>query len=226
MMTHRLRDGLAFCLVDGTPVFLDVKRDRYFTVDARLADVFTAFVRAERLPEEYLARLVRAGIVEPGSRDGAPPPAPPSIRAPSSSLLEEAGTKDSGAPPNAGVAWAVACSVAGARMRLALRGFAHCMERLRARNVAGRTHALVGARAALSLAADFNEARRLLPAAPNCLTDSLALADFLMRRGANAQFVIGVRSNPHGAHCWLQTDEILLNEASDRAAAFTPILVI
>ena len=62
--------------------------------------------------------------------------------------------------------------------------------------------------------------------APNCLTDSLALASFLSRRSVSWQLVFGVKLDPFAAHCWLQDDGAVLNDAADSVSTFTPILVI
>ncbi len=225
-MSHRLRSNLAFCFVDDAPVFLDIAGDRYFTISGSLAAAFSAVARAGSLSQEDLDGLVHAGIFEPASASEAAPGslslAPPAIATPSRSVLEEEEAGRSNPARIAEAARRVAC----ARARLALRGFGHCMERLRAQKHARPSRTTIAGEPVDRLAADFNAARRLLPAAPNCLTDSLALSDYLRSRGACADFVIGVRADPHGAHCWLQTDGVLLNEVRDRAASFTPILIL
>ncbi len=100
-------------------------------------------------------------------------------------------------------------------------GFARIINELRARkrHTGDARHSFIEARAA-----EFQAARCLFPAPPNCLPDSLALLDYLYNQGVVADLVIGVRMAPYGAHCWVQTREALLNEAVDYAASFTPIL--
>lgn len=65
-----------------------------------------------------------------------------------------------------------------------------------------------------------------LPFEGACLRRSALLAAFLRRRGLRARWVIGVRTWPFRAHCWLQIDDILLNDDVERLAAYTPILAI
>jgi hypothetical protein len=36
--------------------------------------------------------------------------------------------------------------------------------------------------------------------------------------------VFGVRLDPFAAHCWLQTDRLLLTDAADALGVFTPVL--
>jgi len=221
-MAYRMRTDLAYCLVDGRLVFLDIAGDRYFTIAGALAAAFKAFIKGEAMTSEGLTLLARAQIVEP-ARHGVRPAAPPGVKAPRKSVLENSPEASGRAiAPVAEAAWLVA----RARWRVKHLGFAKSLDRLRLGKAGAIQQGNCEHDCIRDHAAEFHAARRLIPAAPNCLTDSLALSDYLKRRGARAHFVIGVRSNPHSAHCWLQTDGVLLNEVADRAAAFTPILVI
>lgn len=76
------------------------------------------------------------------------------------------------------------------------------------------------------LAMRFAAARRLTPSAMNCLTDSLALLRWLAAHGSGATLVFGVKLDPFAAHCWAQTDELLLNDHAERVARFTPVRTI
>ena len=70
----------------------------------------------------------------------------------------------------------------------------------------------------------FIAARRLVPYAPNCLTDSLALVRWLGRSGA--LLVFGVKLEPFAAHCWVQFGNLLLNDRADTVTQFRPVRVI
>lgn len=59
-----------------------------------------------------------------------------------------------------------------------------------------------------------------------CLHDSLALIHFLTTRGLIAQWVIGVRLRPFGAHSWVQRGSVVLNDQPDHVRAYEPILVV
>lgn len=217
MMNHQLRAGLAFCFVGARPVFLDVTCDRYFTIQGSLESAFKEFVAGGDPTHESLDRLLRANILETaGERPQVP--APPAIVAPRRSVIEEAR-----AGRRAGLAATAKTAICLMRSRRRLRrdGFARSIDRLRARkrHADETRHSFIEARAA-----EFQAARCLFPAPPNCLPDSLALLDYLYDQGVVADLVIGVRMDPYGAHCWVQTDEALLNEAVDYTASFTPIL--
>lgn len=71
----------------------------------------------------------------------------------------------------------------------------------------------------------FNAARRWVPVKGNCLLDSLALITWLGDAGRKMELVFGAKLNPFGAHCWLQLDDLVLNDRLESVAAFTPVRV-
>ena len=77
-----------------------------------------------------------------------------------------------------------------------------------------------------ALAAAFLRARALVPVRPSCLQDTLALDGWLAARSATASLVFGVKLDPFAAHCWMQADRVVLNDAVDTIAEFAPVLVV
>jgi hypothetical protein len=59
-----------------------------------------------------------------------------------------------------------------------------------------------------------------------CLNDSLTLIHFLATQGLFPQWVIGVRVHPFGAHSWVQSGDVVLNDLAERVRHFRPILVV
>ncbi|WP_431261872.1 lasso peptide biosynthesis B2 protein [Roseateles chitinivorans] len=59
-----------------------------------------------------------------------------------------------------------------------------------------------------------------------CLHDSLSLVFFLFAEGLSARWVIGVKTNPFGAHSWVQSGRTVLNDQHEFVRAFRPILVV
>lgn len=57
-----------------------------------------------------------------------------------------------------------------------------------------------------------------------CLWDSLALAFFLLRRKVQCEWVFAVQMQPFGAHCWIESGDVLLNDALEYARQFIPII--
>jgi hypothetical protein len=63
-----------------------------------------------------------------------------------------------------------------------------------------------------------------LPVEGECLVRSSMLMRFLRRRGLSADWVFGVRLYPFMAHCWVQIDDLCLNDDVERLAAYTPLV--
>lgn len=71
--------------------------------------------------------------------------------------------------------------------------------------------------------------RRLLPWVPFqgvCLFRSLMLRAYLRRAKLSASLVIGCRTWPFEAHCWLQAGDLVLDDTADHVASFTPLMVV
>jgi hypothetical protein len=115
-------------------------------------------------------------------------------------------------------------AVARARKRLASTPLATIIEVLREPRHAPSSsidHAALedAARAFLSV-------RPLVPIARNCLLDALAMLDWLGESAGHASLVFGVRLDPFGAHCWLQSERKLLTDAHDLVGNFSPVLTV
>ena len=72
----------------------------------------------------------------------------------------------------------------------------------------------------------FRRLRPLYPRPYLCLFDALALVEFLARSGHFPTWVFGVQLEPFGAHCWVQIDDRVLNEETEYAREFTPIMAV
>lgn len=59
-----------------------------------------------------------------------------------------------------------------------------------------------------------------------CLHDSLALTHFLTAENVFAHWVIGVRTQPFGAHSWVQSGDTVLNDQHEHVRRYQPILVV
>lgn len=72
----------------------------------------------------------------------------------------------------------------------------------------------------------FDQARLLRTAVNRCLARSIACALVLAGHGVRVTVVIGVRRSPFGAHCWVQSGPLVLNDTWDEVQRFTPLLVL
>jgi Transglutaminase-like superfamily len=59
-----------------------------------------------------------------------------------------------------------------------------------------------------------------------CLLDSFALVEFLAHYRQFPLWVMGVATQPFGAHCWVQYGDTVFNDAPYRVNRFTPILAV
>jgi hypothetical protein len=59
-----------------------------------------------------------------------------------------------------------------------------------------------------------------------CLHDSLTLIHFLTSKRVPANWVIGVRTQPFGAHSWVQSGDTVLNDQHEHVRRYRPILVV
>lgn len=66
----------------------------------------------------------------------------------------------------------------------------------------------------------------LCPVPPKCLVRSFILVRYLQRHGAAATWVLGVRTWPFRAHCWVQAGPVALDDAHDKLVAYTPICAV
>lgn len=62
-----------------------------------------------------------------------------------------------------------------------------------------------------------------LPVEGECLVRSAMLVAFLRRMGLSADWVFGVRLWPFAAHCWVQLDDVCLNDDVERLWPYTPL---
>lgn len=212
MSHYRLPEHLGVCEIDRRLLMLDLRRDRYLELDAGSAASLRRWRNGLQEEEASLARLLERGMLVPSDRPDTSGWTEHAI--PDRSMLDL---------PEPRAPWSLlpelAATFLATRMRLR-SGLEVAVMDIKRRKPATtltdpRTHV-----------ARFRAARRFVPITPNCLTDSLALAACLSRRQIRCDLIFGVKLDPFAAHCWLQTDRAVLNDAADRVAAFTPIMVV
>ncbi len=72
----------------------------------------------------------------------------------------------------------------------------------------------------------FHSLRPRFPRDYLCLFDSLAMLEFLARRKAYPSWIFGIQLGPFQAHCWLQFDDVVLNDSVEHVRRYTPIMVV
>lgn len=59
-----------------------------------------------------------------------------------------------------------------------------------------------------------------------CLKDSLVLIEFLASFGVYPSWIFGIKTMPFAAHCWVQHDRIVLNDSVEHVGNFVPLMVV
>ena len=211
-----LATGTGFCEVGGELVFLDLARDKYFSLRGADRAAFDRLRAGEPNDSEAMMRLERTGLIMPSRTSTSI--GPTEIDVPEDDLMATEGRTGLRMIATA------ACALRWARRAMRPEHISATVVRLSERK---RAVGVPGAEAAaVSVAAAYAASRWLNPIPPRCLIDALALDHILLARGIVTSLVFGVRMSPFNAHCWLQTPETILTGSAAEARNFTPILVV
>ena len=220
-MLHGLPSHIWIALVGDDVIVLDLRADRYSQLGSVASAAMTALAVDQPLStKQALAarQLAAAGILTAdgsGRRVSGSSPTIPTV-----SALEQSRVhidRDIGL---------VRCglSVFSAKARLRTLGLERTLAAARKCKDEGELDAFEGC--AVPLAQSFARRRAAIPITRSCLPDSLALFGLLMGSAIDATLVIGVRIRPFAAHCWVQAEQTLLNDAVAPIQELTPIMSI
>lgn len=225
MPQYFLPESVYLCFTCDGAIFLDVKHDRYsgldFTQSSLLRDLLdnTASVDGTALASE----LCQAGLLTQSSV-GSRPLAPTSVPIPKTLLVQPSFERISSASASEFLNFIRACIVAYCALRWRSLEFAITRLRNRATRVVDQPDEVTLSKAKHLLGV-FNFLRPFVyKSQDGCLHDSLALAEFLHYYGIRSTCVLGVKTVPFSAHCWVQVGPYLAIEQSPESlAAFSPI---
>lgn len=225
MILYVLRDDLSCCRVGGRLVFLDVGSDRYFHLPYPMEQALAAYLDGVGCPDADITKLVERTILveQAGTAIGARP----SIKAAARSAVEA-----SLAPRNLRVSELIEVFsiVLTTRIKLKISTLKSILDGLAAdRNIQTRRTkplAELSEHRLADAAAVFRRARLYVPIEMRCLLDSIAMARFLLRRRIHAHVVFGIALDPFSAHCWVQADDLVLNDTVGNVNSHTPIRVV
>ena len=238
MARYSLARHVFVCRDEGYIVVLDVREDRYFSLDARrtaaLATVLTGWPASEAdfegdaAPpvEEVVQPLLNQGWLLEGESAGKNA-TPVNVVAPHAELQ---GGLDGGRP-KIDFRAVVAFFTASVRAKLLIRvcPFERAIQRVGRRKAAvvARGGYRVDIERALQLMEVFDYLRAFLFShREECLRDSLAVLEFLAGYGIFPDWVFGVRARPFVAHCWVQHEGTVFNDTAEHAGGYVPIMVI
>jgi hypothetical protein len=215
-----LRSDVHAVALQEDVVFLDVSADAYICVPQGAALLGLAKDGLRLCPSQpgVGGSLIAAGLavrdMPPiGDRYRSPPPLPasglPRAIAPRLSPLD-------------------AANLLGALLDLVLHYRGHTFAAILAYVERARQRRPPTARApdVLDLARRFQAGAIWLPAPGKCLVRSFLLLRFLQRSNCDAEWVFGVHTWPFEAHCWLQSGDIVLDDAPERLLRYQPICAV
>jgi hypothetical protein len=216
-MRLTLTEDVHGALVDGDLVLLAVKADTYFCLPAGGHRLALKGRVLETEPEALAQALMAAGLAEPAKGVVPVLSAPLRPRRSARAALD--------ADP------ALKATPATPRHLLALARAARGASLAEHRAFAERLQPLDAPLARLSpaLLADLAVFRRLAPWLPidgACLFRSQMLRAYLAALGHGVTWCFGVRTWPFMAHCWLQVEDMALDDEAERLCAFHPILAV
>lgn len=232
---YYLPEHVFACLTLRHWVFLDVKRDQYFVLDEDGARHFEAIFqgRLEREPlsvteQEAIIRtadeLVSQEILSRSAANTRALNRNNPILSPTTSLKSDGHDSTKFGLLKLLPAFSIACITA--HRQLKYRPLAETVERVRRRRKAIHPKETEAVPDVAQLVKSFRTLRLLFPRSYLCLFDSLALLEFLSIFRIMPNWVFGVVAEPFQAHCWLQSNDVVLNDTIERVSVYTPIMVV
>lgn len=197
---------LACCEISGTLIFLDIARDRYFSLPEPGNTEALAYL------DQQSAGRSRQPALWPEGRDIALPLA-------SSPAIATGSFRMSDTARAIWVQRRIEKRLAARPFHSVLSDVANLLHACPSEQPSPRRDPAVTIRA-------FEYARLLRSAVDRCLPRSIALALCLASDGIRANVVIGVKLAPFGAHCWVQQRADVLNDSVEEVLRYRPILVI
>lgn len=223
-MPYQLHDELSFCEAGGHFVFLDISADRYFRLSKEKETVLKELMRAGTDPSAYLHQST-------GDPRYADVPASEfrivyrEMAKATRSIMEDT---PSVLPVPRNALSSIACTVLITKWRLRrhpLKKILHSMSAYR--DSRSKACQLPGSSQRFRQAAlQFKQARLKVPVQTSCLLDSIALVRHLAKQELHSRLVFGVTIEPFCAHCWVQADDVVLNDTIGSVSAHVPIRVI
>lgn len=229
MAPYCLRPHLSYCQVEGHLIFLDIDNDQYFRLSAPMECAFVSYMEGSEILDVALRTLVERKILIESSPLSTPTPAPPpNVERPAFSAMEQWSLSRQ---TRLRVLPEVITTVCCTQLKLKTTKLTDVVSALtlyrRKRCLQGNVHLpFLASENLLDATSRFARARQYVPVERCCLLDSLALVNFLARRGLHANIVFGVTGDPFSAHCWVQVGKLVLNDTVGSVNSFTPIRIV
>lgn len=244
-----LRSDVSFCISDEHLVFFDSRTDSYIPIPiahtyylqaalSECGNVTSSLTASDVIPTDFAAEvfeeLVSEGLLTTNPVQGKKGVPFFSI-APTRTLMEAETRLSPWAQALHFPEFLKASREARVKLRAAgdneggcsLRITSELFRSIRRRKKSHRT---------LTAAPDWSKARYLAGVArelrpwfnekPVCTLDSLIVVELFARHGLFPDWTFGVQANPFHAHCWVQYEDVLINDTLDVISQFTPIMAV
>ena len=236
MARYGLAKHVFVCRDEEYIVILDLKRDRYFALEAARTAALTPLLPGWPAPppenagavpeltvEDAAAPLLRQGWLL-DERAASKEATPVRLTAAETDLFSSGEIRGAKLGAYTVIAFLVASIFA--KLALRFRRLEWVVRRVAERNAAhaGRPFDIERARQLLDA---FGRMRVFLfSSREECLHDSLAVLEFLARHQIFPSWVFGVRARPFAAHCWVQHADVVFNDSVEHSSSYTPIMVV
>jgi hypothetical protein len=237
MQAYFVSSHVHLCRTEDCTIVLDLRRNKYLALPTGDTDFVSAHVQGwptasegpagvQRVAAEspLLRTLLREGLITDRYKHAqkAPPEKLPAAR---EYLFEDHLPEAPRITVSDVTRFVVSSLVASSQLRFrSLEATSEYVKARKSRKSASTTSSLNSARL---LVAVFDRLRPLaFTSKDKCLFDSLALIEYLARANLYPKWVIGVRTNPFGAHSWVEGQGVVFNDLPENTRKYTPILVI
>lgn len=198
--------------VAGDLVLLDLERDDYLALSVRDAEaLFAALNGCEHDPTDpILLELLQGGFVEE-----SPTPSELTRSLPSLPLPDPI-------PPGvASKIWMLL--LFGQAVPMTLMSYCRSLGGLTEQAPAPASQDKYSPQRISGIVQWFERLRICVPRSGRCLIQSLLLLHFLRLLGIRPELVLGVRTHPFEAHCWVEWNSLVLNDNVDHVSWYTVI---
>lgn len=241
MRQYFLPSHVSFCIDDDAVVFLDLKLDKYRMLRGSDASAFLSLLPKapvenrssasehaphadQSLPEpKTFNTFLQEGLLTLNAQGSKP--IRPTLFEPAAHHLIDDGT-----PVIPKIRFGDVCiflvSCVSAAIRLRIQHIDNMVKSVARRKAVHERKFQIDLDRTRHLVATFNRLRGFFPANYLCLFDSLALIEFLAHHGIYPDWIFAVRTEPWGAHCWVQDGSIVFNDGVENIDDCTPILVV
>jgi hypothetical protein len=242
MMTYSLPRTVYFCSRGDSVVFLNLRTDEYSMLEGGKATCFrelfsvgeaqrdhtdivppSGSLNPHREPNSPITELMENGLLT-AERVNSKPVRATSHVSPTRHILDCSDAQTPIVTLRHALSFFLACTITAARLRfLHIETTVNALTRRKTQSSQTLSADSANGR---QLVAVFNCLRQMFPTRYLCLFDSIALIEFLARYGCYPDLIFAVRPELWAAHCWVQDNDMVLNEDVEETEDYAPIMVV